>query len=268
MSSPKLRHSPYAIFKDSQTPPGLYARQKWLNQGETETYRADFAATVAKLRYADIDTGSREERILVKLHRLFGLHLTVRNADRSIEIALSEVIGENKVRSQQIGIVLIPDRLQGLPFAATRWNFFIGPASLFLAAIFGKATAPEVDQLFAQLSVDVTESITFRSDAAAMHNALRALVVHPDGRFRPGIRSAVSWFAARQTARGDWGPNIPFFQAFNAMAHLSIPEANSQFDDALELIINSQNGDGTWGSADKEWQTFLVVHALRNKGIL
>jgi len=95
-----------------------------------------------------------------------------------------------------------------------------------------------------------------------------ALVVHPDGRFRPGIRSAVSWFAARQTVRGDWGSKIPFFQAFNAMAHLSIPEANSQVDDALKLIIDSQNDDGTWGSADKEWQTFLVVHALRNKGIL
>ena len=52
------------------------------------------------------------------------------------------------------------------------------------------------------------------------------------------------------------------------MAHLSIPEANSQFDDALKHVIDSQNDDGTWGSADKEWQTFLVVHALRNKGVL
>jgi hypothetical protein len=30
----------------------------------------------------------------------------------------------------------------------------------------------------------------------------------------------------------------------------------------------SQNDDGTWGRADKEWQTFLVVHALCNKGVL
>jgi hypothetical protein len=192
----------------------------------------------------------------------------VRNADRFVETALNEVLGENKVRSQQIEIVLIPDRLNGLPFAATRWKFFIRPASLFLAAIFGKATDPGVDPIYIQLAANVTDSSAFRSDAAAMHNALRALVVHPDDRFRPATRSAVSWFAARQTARGDWGPKIPFFQAFNALAHLGIPEANSQFDDALELIIDSQNGDGTWGSADKEWQTFLVVHALRNKGIL
>lgn len=268
MSAPKLRHSPYAIFEDSQSPPGLYARQKWLNQGETETYRANFAATVAKLRYADMNPGSRSERILGKLHRLFGLHLTVRNADRFIEIALNEVIGENKVRSQQIEIVLIPDRLNGLPFAATRWEFFIGPASLFLAAIFGKATDPGVDPIYAQLAANVTESAAFRRNAAAMHNALRALVVHPDDRFRPATRSAVSWFASQQTAYGDWGPNIPFFQAFNAMAHLSIPEANAQFDNALKHVIEGQNRDGTWGSADKEWQTFLVVHALRKKGIL
>jgi hypothetical protein len=268
MSSLKLRHSAYAIFKDSQSPPGLYARQKWLNQGETETYRADFAATVAKLRSAVMNPGSRSERILEQLHRLFGLHLTVRNADRFIETALNEIIGENKVRSQQIEILLIPERLNGLPFAATCWEFFIGPASLFLAAIFGKATDPGVDPIYAQLAANVTGSSAFRSDAAAMHNALRALVVHPEDRFRPATRSAVSWFASQQTLHGDWGPRIPFFQAFNAMAHLSISEANAQFDNALKHVIEDQNRDGTWGSADKEWQTFLVVHALRKKGIL
>jgi hypothetical protein len=36
----------------------------------------------------------------------------------------------------------------------------------------------------------------------------------------------------------------------------------------LIRIVSSQNHDGTWGSTDKEWQTFLVIHALRNKGIL
>ena len=130
MSSPKLRHSPYAIFKDSQTPPGLYARQKWLNQGETETYRADFAATVAKLRYADMDTGSREERILVKLHRLFGLHLTVRNADRSIEIALSEVIGESEHSTRRAGGLRLPPQ-RGLKFKVESLAFALRTKSLF-----------------------------------------------------------------------------------------------------------------------------------------
>jgi hypothetical protein len=66
-----------------------------------------------------MNPGSQSERILEQLHRLFGLHLTVRNADHFIETALNEVIGENKVRSQQIEIVSIPDRVSGLPLAAT-----------------------------------------------------------------------------------------------------------------------------------------------------
>ena len=268
MSSPILKHSPYTIFKGSRTPPGLYARQKWLNQGETESYKTDFDATVAELISIGVGPGNRSERILETLHRLFGLHLTVRNPNPFIENALSDLIAENRDRPQKIETVLMPDQIRGLPFAATRWAFFIRPATLFLLAIFGKATAPEGNQLYSQLAADVAESPEFQSNTAAMHNVLRALVVHPDDRFRPAIRSAVSWFAARQTARGDWGPHIPFFQAVNALAHLNIPEADAQFDNAWIHIINSQNIDGTWGSADQEWQTFLVVHALRSKGIL
>jgi hypothetical protein len=268
MSSPVLKYSPYTIFKGSRTPPGLYARQKWLNQGETESYKTDFDATVAELLSVGEGPSNRSERILETLHRLFGLHLTVRNPNPFIEAALSDLITENRVRPQKNEMMLVPDQIRGLPFAPSRWRFFIGPAALFLSAIFGKATAPLVNQLYAQLAADVVESAEFQSDAAAMHNALRALVVHPDDRFRPAIRSVVSWFAARQTARGDWGPNIPFFQADNALAHLNILAADAQFDKALTPIINSQNTDGTWDSADQEWQTFLVVHALRNKGIL
>lgn len=136
MSAPKLRHSPYAIFEDSQSPRGLYARQKWLKQGETETYRANFAATVAKLRYTDMNPGSRSERILGKLHRLFGLHLTVRNADRFIEIALNEVIGENKVGSQQIDIVQgMADVFGGSCIAQQRYSVMSHTAKYSRAAM-------------------------------------------------------------------------------------------------------------------------------------
>ena len=268
MPPPTVRHNPYAIFKDSRTPPGLYARQKWLRQGETESFRTDFDATVAELVSIGVRPSSRSERILETHHRLFGLHLTVRNPNPLIDAALSELMAENRMTAQTIERVLMPDQLRGLPFAATRWTDFNLPATLFLSAIFGQANTPEANRLYAQLAADAAESAEFQRDAAAMHNALRALVVHPDDRFRPAILSAVSWFAARQTARGDWGPEIPFCQAVNALAHLNIPEADAQFDKALIRIVDRQNNDGTWGFYDREWQTFLVVHALRNKGIL
>jgi Arc/MetJ family transcription regulator len=83
-----------------------------------------------------------------------------------------------------------------------------------LASIFGMTAAPEVDRLYDEFAANVTESAVLRSEAAAMHNALRAMVVHPGDRFHPAIRAAaMSWFGTRQTARGDWGPEIPFYQA-------------------------------------------------------
>jgi hypothetical protein len=268
MSPPKLKHPPYAIFRGSRTPPGLYARQWWLNQGDTHSYKADFKATVSELESTETEINDRHARILDTIHRLFGLHLTVRHPNPSIGKALSEVIAESRDASLMNETVPFPDRLQGIPFAASHWRFFILPAALFMAAIFEQATAPEVDRLYAQLAAEMTVTTAWQNDAAAMHNALRALVVHPDNRFQPAIRSALTWFAARQTAQGDWGPAIPFYQAVNALAHLNMPEANVQFDRALPHIISSQNTDGTWDSVDTEWQTFLMVHALRNKGIL
>jgi hypothetical protein len=263
-----IKHNPYEIFQKSTTPPGLYARQKWLNQGKTKSFKTDFDATVAQLKSATVDSADPSEHILGMLHRLFGLHLTERDLNPFIENALSDIITEYSADSHQIEVLLVPDQLRGLPFAATRWKFFILPAMLFLSAIFRKATAMEVNRLYLQLATDLVESAAYKKEPAAMHNALRALVVHPDDRFQSAIRSVLSWFADRQTPRGDWGPKIPYFQAVNALAHLNIPEANAQFDNALNRIVRTQNTDGTWGSIDQEWQTFLVIHALRNKGIL
>lgn len=264
----KIKHNPYEIFKKSTTPPGLYARQRWLNQGKTKAYRSDFDATVAQLKSTTVDYVDQSERILDMLHRLFGLHLTERDLNPFIENTLSHIIAEYSADPYQIEVLLRKDQLRGLPFAATRWQFFILPAVLFLSAIFGKATAMEVNRLYLRLANDLVESDAYQKEPAAMYNALRALVVHPDDRFQSAIRSVVSWFAARQTPEAGWGPKIPFFQAVNALAHLDIPEANVQFDNALTPIVNTQNHEGTWGSTDQEWQTFLVIHALRNKGIL
>lgn len=268
MTSGKIKYNPYAIFKESRTPPGLYARQKWLNEGKSKRYRADFNNAVADLKFIGIDFKERSGRVLDVLHRLFGLHLTVREMDPFINTALGELIVECNGRLPKIKRTLMPDQIRGLPFAATRWEFFIVPATLFLSSIFGKTDDPPIKILYDKLASDVMDSTAFRRNPAAMHNALRALVVHPGKEYRSATDSAVSWMFDRQTAKGDWGPMIPFYQAFNALAHLNFPETSAQFKKALLYLIASQNIDGSWGSADKEWQTFLVVHALRNKGVL
>jgi hypothetical protein len=34
---------------------------------------------------------------------------------------------------------------------------------------------------------------------------------------------------------------------------------------ALPLLSVTQKKNGSWGNEDSEWNTFLVVHALKNK---
>jgi hypothetical protein len=54
----------------------------------------------------------------------------------------------------------------------------------------------------------------------------------------------------------------------NALAHLDSPDVDEQLDKAFRKLITIQNADGSWSDYQPEWNTFLVVHALRNKGLL
>ena len=42
-------HDPYAVFRSSNTPAGLYARQKWLSESSTPEWKEDFAVAVDRL---------------------------------------------------------------------------------------------------------------------------------------------------------------------------------------------------------------------------
>jgi hypothetical protein len=51
-------------------------------------------------------------------------------------------------------------------------------------------------------------------------------------------------------------------------AHLDFPLAESQLERAFKRIYENQNLDGTWSRSEPEWNTFLTIHALKNKGLL
>jgi hypothetical protein len=59
---------------------------------------------------------------------------------------------------------------------------------------------------------------------------------------------------------------VPFYQTVNALAHLDSEDADVQLKKAFKHLSRTQNLDGTWGRSQKEWKTFLVVHAMRRKG--
>lgn len=72
----------------------------------------------------------------------------------------------------------------------------------------------------------------------------------------------VDYLGRRQLASGRWVGKTPMYMTFNALAHLDSLNARRQCITAVESIVKAQNKDGSWGRTQKEWNTFLVVHAL------
>ena len=259
---------PYAVFRTSTTPVGLYARQKWLGESSTPQWKEDFANKVAELVRGQSADGLWRRSAMETIQRLFGLHLTVRHSDPCIDRglnALLKIASESKSGEHPVDVPSA--RLRGLPFAQGPRRSIILPATLFLCAIFGRSAAPVVLELYDRVLSGMARGMR-EEQPSSLHNLLRALVVHPQYAGHPATLNLVAWLGDRQTQHGDWGPDIPFYQAVNALAHLDAPVANQQIECAVDLLVSTQKPDGSWGDRQKEWSTFLAVHALRNKGIL
>jgi hypothetical protein len=268
----KIRYDPYQVFRSSKTPVGLYARQKWLAEYETSGWRADFDETVSKILDDQLPDGSWDHQALMTISRLFGLHLTVRSPSEQILNTITWLL--NKIDLQAGDIVVSESmdakqsELEGLPFTPSRPDMLLTGATLFLASIFGGQEDPAVKNLYRHTCRVGIQNNGLWHDAASTHNILRALVVHPVFSKNQATRAAVARLAQRQTSTGDWGPDLPFYQTLNALAHLDLSAAERQLAPAFERLLEVQNGDGTWSRSEPEWNSFLAVHALKNKGIL
>ncbi len=262
-------HDPYAVFRSSTTPVGLYARQKWLDESSTQQWKEDFATTVAELVRGQSADGLWRKSVIETIHRLFGLHLTLRSPDPRIDKGLDALLGiASAALAEAQPDCVTADRLLGLPFAPGSRAAILVPSTLFLCVIFGRSAAHRVLALYDLTFQFVDHTIDHRERTSWRHNLLRALVVHPQYADLPVTRRIVAWLADRQTRQGDWGVDIPFYQALNALAHLETPAADRQTKRAIDHLSATQHADGSWGASQRQWCTFLSVHALRNKGIL
>ena len=259
----------YGVFRYSATPVGLYARQKWLKESPTASWKADFSATVTKLFRGQSADGLWQGSVIETIHRLFGLHLTVRHPDPSIEKGLDALVGMASIAESDGHPGCLPaERLRGLPFTHGEREAVIVPAILFLCAIFGRSTASAVLALYDRVARGIVDWPHQNNSPSSLHNILRAMVVHPHYAGHHATQRLVSWLADRQTRQGDWGRSIPFYQALNALAHLDNTEANRQTEKAFDHLFTLQNADGSWGASERQWCTFLAVHALHSKGIV
>ena len=268
----KLRYDPYQVFRFSKTPAGLYARQKWLGEAETPQWKTDFQKAVSALLADQLPDGSWHHETVATIKHLFGLHLTVRSSNEQIEAALTWLLEKIQIRSEEVQVaaddIAASDDLSGLPFVTSRPDMLLTAATLFLAAIFGRDNDPDALAVYQRLSAEGVKNKGLWFDRPCSHNIFRAMVVHPVFAKDKAVALAVEYLAGLQTDNGGWGDDLSFYQTLNALAHLDLPQAESQLERAFKRIYENQNLDGTWSRSEPEWNTFLAIHALKNKGFL
>jgi len=131
------KHDPLQVFAGSKSPAGLYARQKWRHEESTESWVSDFNETVNSLREGQLANGSWKNCEIDTIQRLFGLHLTVREPDDSIEAALDWLL--NKIALSHVSVIphMVPRwTLNNLPFSSGCFDHFVICAGLFLSNCF------------------------------------------------------------------------------------------------------------------------------------
>jgi hypothetical protein len=267
-----LRFDPLKIFRASKTPWGLYARQKWLKEESLRAWKADFQITVDQLMKGQSLEGSWDRSVLKTIQRLFGLHLTVRYLNEDIDRALdwliekaSEAFSSSRA---EIGEPVTAAALRGLPFSPGPSRYLMLGATLFLATIFGRGHDERVLKLYEALNGLGKKNKGRWCGWSCSNNILRAFVVHPTYAKTVTISLAIEALASVQKPSGRWPDQVPFYQTVNALAHLNLSQADMQLDRAFKRLYETQRRDGSWGQTQREWNTFLIVHALRNKGVL
>ncbi|MEE9912038.1 MAG: hypothetical protein K4571_09980 [Deltaproteobacteria bacterium] len=268
----RVRHNPFQIFKGSKTPAGLYARQKWLNESGMAQWQDDFHQALHALMSGQSDDGSWNQSPLETVRRLFGLHLTIRNQTLEIEKALDWLMRHTLHHSiSSLAEPIAPasdDAFRGMPFIPGQTHVSVISMTLFLATVFQKGHEPVVLAHYRLLSLWVEQNAGVMDTASDKMNALRALVVHPDYAEGGATAALVNHLEQIREPSGCWPVPIPFFRTVNALAHLHLEQANRQWNRIPAILCRRQNSDGSWGGEDREWNTFLVVHALKNKGCL
>ena len=152
--------------------------------------------------------------------------------------------------------------LNNLPFSSGCFEHFISCAGLFLANCFNRGEEKKVAGLYDRIGREIEAKGGHLCSIECTNNALRAFVVHERYSRSRAAMLIVKYLGSRQLASGRWKGKTPFYMTLNALAHLDSANAIRQCITAVKSTLKTQNKDGTWGRVQKEWNTFLVVHAL------
>lgn len=267
-----LRFDPLGIFQSSRTPAGLYVRRKWLGHEDSRVWKEDLKRTVNALLRGQSGDGSWGGSALLTVRQLFGLHLTVRDRTDRIEKGLHWLLetSRREFPRKRVSprVQISREALERLPFSKGCSGLFLYGATLFLCSIFAMDQDERVVSLYGALEAFAAQNNGRWCGWSCSSNVFRAFVVHPDFSHGKVTRLAVKALSGVQQKSGEWIGEVPFYQTVNALAHLDYPEVERQLEAAFERLSETQNRDGTWGRSQREWKTFLIIHALKRKGLL
>ena len=265
-----LRFDPLQVFRSSNTPASLYARQYWLGESQTAQWKTDFSGAVTKLLREQCSEGSWNTSVIDTINHLFSLHLTLRESTTAVNAGLDWLLATT-LNCPSKSIVHPEKRisiydLRGLPFSPGHHETLILAATIFLATVFGRKEDKRVLAAYERLHTEGIRTNGRWTGRASLTNVLRALAVHPLYSESASVAMAINTLATTKNPKEKHTET--FYKNFNMLAHLNLPQANYQFNHELERIYSTQSPQGNWGRAEPVWSTFLVVHALKRKGLL
>ena len=265
----KLRSDPFQIFHQSRTPPGLYARNKWLKESHLSSYKNDFDKTVHFLLSGQSADGSWGQSYMRTIKGLFGLHLTVRDAIEPVRKGIDWLINQTstifKRKKIRLSAKIWMTDLNGLPFTKGSAFILIASATLFLSSVFGRRNDPHILRIYDWLQAEGSKGSGRWCGWSSYNNILRAFVVHPHYSDSKAVALAIKNLQRVQKSSGKWEGPVPFSQTVNALAHIDSLEGDAQLTLAFRRIYETQRRDGHWGGSQPEWNSFLICHALKNK---
>ena len=104
-----------------------------------------------------------------------------------------------------------------------------------------------------------------REDFAVDEQYFACLCVHP---VYAGEAASIKLVPGWPRAERPGSAEAVFFVTLNTLSRLNSETAHRLWLRAIPLLETTQRKDGTWGLHDHEWNTFLVVEALKNKKCL
>lgn len=267
-----LRFDPFHVFRSSRTPPGLYARRKWLGEEYSRQWQDDYNETVSSLFKGQLPDGSWNKSFIETVRHLFGLHLTVREASPPIKRALDwltdKALSCSSEKEDQTLEPLLANQLKGLPFTPSPIQRFQMSTLLFLSSIFDMHDDLRILAVYENLHQEAIDKRGRWCGWSCSNNILRAFIVHPRYSQSVATQLAIHALYEVQSSSGTWPRGVPFYQTVNILGHLDSGIAEEQLMKAISILYRTQTGYGSWGKRQPEWNTFLVVHALKRKNLL